>query len=315
MPDESRGLQEKGRPGEEASQVSLVPDIMVVSSDGKGITTEGDILELDDFSQTTDNIDLSTHSNDINILQSRLGESQVSVEVGVVKTVPAPEPLKANSLLKGKGVTLQAMDHDAPVNSSSDILQTDNSTSLQINCCSDSDYSSTKSSPGYVCTSFSTDLCDEVSPELDLDSFEKTNSISPVNFSEPSLDASQSNRNTKNSPDDDRDDSKTALTVGPKARNSFSGSLPPFPDVSFKVCQARDSIDVRWDEEDRDEDRQSTQSRRTVKEGMCCCYQAFHRAFLQCVEETPAMLSGLVLSLAFCVAIIVLIPTTGRVRH
>ncbi|XP_076580666.1 adenylate cyclase type 4 [Chaetodon auriga] len=312
MPDESRGLQEKGRPGEEASQVSLVPDIMVVSSDGKGEITGGDVLELDDFSQTTDSIKQAAHSSDINILQSGLSESQVSVEVGLAKTVAAPEPLKAKSLLKGKDVTLQTMDHDAPVSSSCDTLQTNHSTSLQTNGCSDSDYSSTKSSPGYVCTSFSTDLCDEVSPELDLASFEKTSCISPVNFSGPSLDASQSNKNTKNSPDDDRDDSKTDLTAGPKAGNSFSGSLPTFPDASFKVCQARDSIDVRWDEEDRDEDRQSTQSRRTVKEGMCCCYQAFHRAFLQCVEETPAMLSGLVLSLAFCVAIIVLIPATKR---
>ncbi|XP_073330521.1 adenylate cyclase type 4-like [Pagrus major] len=288
MPDESQGFQEKGRPGDEASQVSSVPDIMVVSSDGKSKFTGGSNLELEDFGQ-------SAQRSDVNILQSGLGESQAPVEVGVAKIAQAPEPLKANSLLKGTGVTLQATDHDAPVNSPSDRLQTDNST----NGCSDSDYSSSKSSPGYACNSFSTDICDEELSELDRSSLEKTNPISSVNFSEPSLD-----KNTKNSSDADKDISQTDLTVEPKVENSFNDS--------FKVCQTRDSIDFMWDEMDRDEDRRSTQSRRTLKEEMCCCYQRIHRAFLQCVEETPAMLSGLVLSLAFCVAIIVLIPTTGR---
>lgn len=301
MPDESQGFQDKGRPGEEAShQVSLVPDIMVVSSDEKGRTTGSNILELDDFSKTADVV---KQNGDINVLQSGLSESQVAVEVGVAKTAQAPEPLKANSLLKGTGVTSQATDHGAPVNASSDRLQTDNSH------CSDSDYSSSKSSPGYACTSFSTDLCDEGLSELDRSSYEKMNPISPVNLSEPSLDI---NKDTKNGPNNDRGVSETDLTVKPKAGNSSSGSSPVFPDDSFRVYQARDSIDVRWDNEDGDEDRRSTHSRRTVKDGMCCCYQAFHRACLQCVEETPAMLSGLVLSLAFCVAIIVLIPTTRK---
>ncbi|KAI9546251.1 hypothetical protein NQZ68_028687 [Dissostichus eleginoides] len=134
----------------------------------------------------------------------------------------------------------------------------------------------------------------------ELDGFEKTNQISPVKISAHSF------KNSKKSPDDDRGFSKTD--------SSLSGSSPTTP---FKVPQTRDSIDVRWDDEDKGEDKKSTRSRQSVKEGVCCCYQAFHRAFLQCVEETPAMLTGLVLSLAFCVALIVLIPTTGRniVRH
>lgn len=291
MPDESQGFQEKGRPGDEASQVSSVPDIMVVSSNGKSKITGGNDLELDDFGQ-------SAQRSDMNILQSGLGESQAPVEVGVAKIAQAPEPLMANSLLKGTGVTLQATDHDAPVNSPSDRLKTDNST----NGCSDSDYSSAKSSPGHACTSFSTDLCGEELSKLDRSSLEKTNPIPPVNFSEHSLD-----KNIKNSPDADTDISKTDLTIEPKAENSINDSL--------KVYQTRDSIDFKWDEMDGDEDRQSTESKRTLKEDMCCCYQAIHRAFLHCVEETPAMVSGLVLSLAFCVVIIVLIPTTGRVRH
>ena len=290
MPDESQGFQEKGKPGDEASQVSAVPDIMVVSSDGKSKITRGNNLELDDFGQ-------SAQRGDVNILQSGLGESQAPVEVGVAKIAQAPEPLMANSLLKGTGVTLQATDHDVPVSSPSDKLKTDNST----NGCSDSDYSSAKSSPGYACTSFSTDLCEDEVSQLDGGSLEKSNPIPPVNFSEHTLD-----NNTKNSPDANKDISKIDLTIEPKAENSIDDSL--------KVYQTRDSIDFKWDEMDGDEDRRSTQSKRTLKEDMCCCYQTIHRAFLHCVEETPAMVSGLVLSLAFCVVIIILIPTT-RVRH
>ncbi|GLD64677.1 adenylate cyclase type 4-like protein [Lates japonicus] len=306
MPDESQGFRDKGGPGGEASQV---PDIVVDSSHGEDITG-GNILELDEFSQTTDGIKQSTQSSNINILQggnstknrgdvslgatdgneTGLSESQVSVEVGVVKTAQAAEPLKAYSLLRG----------------------TDNSGSSQTNGSSDSDYSSTKSSPGYASTSFSTDLCDGELSELNPSSFEKTNNISSVNFSEPSLDAPESSKTTKTSPDENRDNSKTERMDKLKAENSLSDSLPVFPDVSSSVAQPRDSIDVRWDDEDEEDDRRSTWSRRSVKDGVCCCYQAVHRAFLQCVEETPAMLSGLVLSLAFCVAIIVLIPTTGR---
>ncbi|XP_031160113.1 adenylate cyclase type 4-like [Sander lucioperca] len=299
MPDELQGFQEKGRPGEEAPQASLVPNVVVVSSDRAGKIPGGNILELDDFSQTKDGVKQSTQSSDINILQgndgklnasnptavsqSGLGDSQVFVEVGVAKTAQATKPLEANSWMKGTGVTPQATDHDAPVNSSSDRLQTD-STSSQTNGCS----------------------------VLDGKPFEKTKPNSPVNFSEPSLDTS--NKNTKNSPDDERGDSKTDFTVKPKAENSLGGSSPALPEVSFKVAQTRESIDVRWDDQYGDEDgreeRQSNRSRQSVKEGVCCCYQAFHRAFLQCVEETPAMLTGLVLSLAFCVVLIVLIATT-----
>uniref|UniRef100_A0A3Q3XQB1 adenylate cyclase n=1 Tax=Mola mola TaxID=94237 RepID=A0A3Q3XQB1_MOLML len=94
------------------------------------------------------------------------------------------------------------------------------------------------------------------------------------------------------------------MNVTPKAENSSCKGSSDLPDGSSKVHQTRDSINVRWDKDDEDEDGRSSHSRRSVKEGMCCCYQAFHRAFLRCVEETPAMLSGLVLSLAFCVSII-----------
>uniref|UniRef100_A0A3B5AED5 adenylate cyclase n=1 Tax=Stegastes partitus TaxID=144197 RepID=A0A3B5AED5_9TELE len=306
MPDKSQGFQDKKRPGAEASQVSLVPDIVVISSDGEGKNTGGNILELDDFSHATNKLKHSAQSGDVDILQGSdttgslaVGDqsgrvvSQVPVEVGVAKTTQAPEPLKTNSLLRGTGVTPQSTDNDAPVSSSSEKLQNDNS---------DSDYSSTKSSPGYACTSFSTDLCGEDLSELDGSSFEKTNSVSAVNLSESSLNTSCSDKTNKNSPDDERGDCDIDLSAKSKPKNSLNGTSAAFPDFSSQVNQSRDSIDVRWHEDDGD--RRSTRSRRSVKEGVCCCYQAFHRAFLRCVEETPAMLPGLVLSLLFCVAII-----------
>ncbi|XP_020505029.2 adenylate cyclase type 2-like [Labrus bergylta] len=262
MPDQLQDSQEQWGPGEEAPPVPLVPDIRVAS---KG----------DDFLHTKDGLKQPTQESDIS--KVGLEESQISVVVGVAKTAQAPEPLKANSLLKGAA--------------GEDRLQTHNSNS-------DSDYSVTKSNPGYVNAGFIPDFCDVELSELDRSSLEKTNHISPLNFSEPTSD-----KNTKISPEEDGGESRTDWTDEPKGEKSLS-------EVSSDAFQPRDSIDVRWDEDD--EDRRSTQSGRSVKEGVCCCYQAFNRGCLRCVEETPAMLSGLMLSLAFCVALIILIPTTRK---
>ncbi|XP_034533153.1 adenylate cyclase type 2-like [Notolabrus celidotus] len=262
MPDRSQGLQEKVDRGEGTFQLPLVPDIKVIPSDVVG---KGDTLELGDLVKTTDGV--KQQSGDV--LKPGLDASQGSVEVGVAKTVQALEPLKANSLLQGASVTPHE-DNGAP----------------------DSD-----SNRGHVNAGFSSDLTDEELSEFNRNTLDKTNHISPLNFSEPGLDA-------QDSPEGDKDEPKSDLTDKHKGENSQS-------DDSTDVFQPRDSIDVRWD--DDDEDTGSTRSRRSVKEGVCCCFQVFHRGCLQCVEETPAMLSGLVLSLAFCVALIVLIPTT--VRH
>ncbi|XP_026183160.1 adenylate cyclase type 2 [Mastacembelus armatus] len=317
--------QDKGRPADKASRLSSVPDNVVVSSDEQGKITGDDMLELRDFNQTNDHVKHSEKSCDIDILQgnetttnrndviintsnltignqSGLGESQVSVEVGVAKTVQHPDPLKPNSLLRGSNITHKASDNEAVVSSAFGRL--DSSSLLQMGGCSDSDYSSTISSPSYACTSFNTDPCDKLS-EVDGGLFEKTNSMCPANFT------SQLNNMKKNSPDDDRENAEINL-VKPQAENPLSGSLPTFPHDSSTDAQIMDSINVRLDEEDGDDDKRSARSRRSVKEGVCCCYQAVHGAFLRCVEETPAMLSGLVLSLAFCLTIIILIPTTRK---
>ncbi|XP_053272399.1 LOW QUALITY PROTEIN: adenylate cyclase type 4-like [Pleuronectes platessa] len=253
MPDKQPGLQDGGGPEEKEAPASSVPDVPVVSGDGAG-------LELDDFRKTTHSVKQSTN---IDVLKgndsSGLSESEVSVEVGVVKTAQAPGPLVV-------ATALQPPDPDR--------LQTHN----------DSDYSSTKSSPGYTSTSFNSDLCGDELSELDGSSLEKANAVSTASLDD------------KHSPD-----------LKPVEGTSFCDA---FHDFSPKVSQTRDSFDAGCDEADGDEDERSVRSGQSVKEGVCGCYQAIHRAFLRCVEETPAMLSGLVLSLAFCVAIIVLIPAT-----
>ncbi|KAM6949517.1 adenylate cyclase type 4 [Aplochiton taeniatus] len=52
---------------------------------------------------------------------------------------------------------------------------------------------------------------------------------------------------------------------------------------------------------------------RGLAQGLCCCYRAVHRGFLQCVEETPAMLSGLLLTMALCFVVMVVIGANRNV--
>ncbi|RVE60332.1 hypothetical protein OJAV_G00179860 [Oryzias javanicus] len=117
------------------------------------------------------------------------------------------------------------------------------------------------------------------------------NHVSSRNMSQSSLDSVLKERS--HVPDEDK--------LG-KSRPSRA-SLDP-------LHQTRGSMDGCLFEDD--EDGQSSRSRRSVKEGVCCCFQATHRGFLRCMEETPSMLSGLLLTLVFCVVIIVVIAATGR---
>ncbi|MED6238548.1 hypothetical protein ATANTOWER_024384 [Ataeniobius toweri] len=304
MPDEARALQDGFRPGQEAAQVALVPNIVVNPSDGKG---KANTLELDDFTHKRDCFKQQNVTSDLTgRSQSGLGVSQVSVEVGEVKTAHGPEPLKAISLLRGREVSSQSTEQDLPLESSSNKLQNDINLPLQANSCTDSDYSSTKSSPGYACSNSSTDLYDGELLELNKKTLEKMSSIPPVNLFETSLDSDKEN---KSDLDLNRGDSMWDVASKSNVGDSPNGSSSGIFDVSSKVSQTRESIDVR---SNQDDDGQSVRSRRSVKEGVCCCYQATNRAFMHCVEETPAMLSGLLLSIIFCVVIIVVIPATGR---
>ncbi|XP_051917280.1 adenylate cyclase type 4-like [Hippocampus zosterae] len=146
----------------------------------------------------------------------------------------------------------------------------------------DSDYGSTHSSPGSASTAFSGDLS-----ELTGSSFEKTNSVSPVNLFEHTLGGNKSKKRAK----------KKTHTKSSKKKENAS---PPNEIVSTGSSA------------DHEEEHGSTRSQRSVADSVSCCYRSMHRGCLQCGEETPAMLTGLVLSLAFCIAIIVLIPTMGR---
>ncbi|XP_073763900.1 adenylate cyclase type 2 [Danio rerio] len=60
------------------------------------------------------------------------------------------------------------------------------------------------------------------------------------------------------------------------------------------------------------DDRQSLSSRRSTGQALCSCIRAGSVATLRCLEETPLMLSGLLLTLLFCVTMIIIIPATGR---
>lgn len=246
---------------------------------------EEDLLELRDFSQNE-----SERGGDGPDSQPGLCRAPVSIEVRVVQAPQAAELLEGG---RAAGVSGDL------VEGSSDSLQTDGGT---LPC--DSDYSSMKSSPGYACTSFSPDLCEERLSGLDRSVLEKTSTVSPVNFS-----ASYSKTSKRNPPNKGSDAPEAEFK---KARAKDSNSVGEGPSAQGGgALRTRDSLD----EGGRESDRRSNRSRRSVKEGMCCCYRTVHRGCLQCVEETPAMLPGLVLSMAFCVTIIVLIPTTGRVRH
>lgn len=61
-------------------------------------------------------------------------------------------------------------------------------------------------------------------------------------------------------------------------------------------------------------DDEPSEPRRTSGRGACSCYRAVNMAFLRCLEETPLLVSGVVLAILFCVTIIIIIPSTGRVR-
>lgn len=276
MPDESQSFQDRFRTEGEAPQLSLVPNIVAISGNERD---ESDTLELNDLKQTA-------HSSDTSILkredistslpgesQSGLGASQVSVQVGEVKTAHVPEPSKTVFFTKGGQMTPQKTNNETPVTLSSNKLQHDST---------DSGYNSTMSISGHY---------SQETLELNGKFLAKTCSISNSNLYESSFD--KPNNISKNSLDDG---------VGSAA---------------LRADQTRDSVDIGSSagSKDKDDDGHSMRSRRSVKEGMCCCYRTTSRAFLQCVEETPAMLTGLLLSLIFCVVIIVLVPATGRVRQ
>lgn len=66
---------------------------------------------------------------------------------------------------------------------------------------------------------------------------------------------------------------------------------------------------------DLDEAAGDPRPRKSVAENVSCCCGTVQGAFLRCQEETPAMVTGVVLAILFCVTIIIIIPSTGRVSN
>ncbi|KAG7314103.1 hypothetical protein KOW79_022599 [Hemibagrus wyckioides] len=62
-------------------------------------------------------------------------------------------------------------------------------------------------------------------------------------------------------------------------------------------------------------ERQSARIRRNAASGACRCYQAVRLGFLQCLEDTPFVVPGLVLIILFCVTIIVVIAARHLTGH
>uniref|UniRef100_A0A3Q2ZBJ7 Adenylate cyclase type 4 n=1 Tax=Hippocampus comes TaxID=109280 RepID=A0A3Q2ZBJ7_HIPCM len=149
--------------------------------------------------------------------------------------------------------------------SGSDAPEVDPS-SQNLDLAFDSDYGSTHSSPGSASTAFSGDLS-----ELTGSSFENTNSLSPANLFEHTLGGNQSKKRAK----------KKQTTKSSKKKENAS--------TPNEVVSTSSSAD-------HEEGHGSTHSQRSVAESVNCCYRSMHRGCLQCGEETPAMLTGLVLS-------------------
>lgn len=62
-------------------------------------------------------------------------------------------------------------------------------------------------------------------------------------------------------------------------------------------------------------EHQSVRTRHNAPSGASRCYKAVRLAFLQCLEDTPFVVPGLVLTILFCVTMIVVIAATGRVSQ
>ncbi|XP_041738662.2 adenylate cyclase type 4 [Coregonus clupeaformis] len=263
--------------------------------------------------------------------QSEHSEFRVYIEVGVAKVELAPEPLKAQSSFQGSPEvpsTVSTGNHGTDIKT--DTLMNDNTISS-----TDFDNNSAK---------MTTDTYDHLDDSVkvnDEDSLDKkstdflpdstefkmkapkdvTCTASPDNtdFTE---DAFKLKTNPHNhNPDLAMMDSTTTLC----RRNHDNHTTAEIPsddtstsrsETSVPLNQSAPAPDITWDDtpnlREGGEGDGRLPSKRSVAEGVCCCYRAVHKAFIRCLEETPAMLPGLLLAMGFCVAIIILIPATGR---
>ncbi|CAB1351450.1 unnamed protein product [Coregonus sp. 'balchen'] len=250
--------------------------------------------------------------------QSEHSEFRVYIEVGVAKVELAPEPLKAQSSFQGSPEvpsTVSTGNHGTDIKT--DTLMNDNT-----NSSTDFDNNSAK---------MTTDTYDHLDDSVkvnDEDSLDKkstdflpdstefkmkapkdaTCTASPDNtdFTE---DAFKLKTNPHNhNPDLAVMDSTTTLC----RRNHDNHTTAEIPsddtstsrsETSVPLNQSAPAPDITWDDtpnlREGGEGDGRLPSKRSVAEGVC-------------LEETPAMLPGLLLAMGFCVAIIILIPATGR---
>lgn len=108
-----------------------------------------------------------------------------------------------------------------------------------------------------------------------------------------------------------------------RTSNTTSNGItnPSFPeaDVScvrncFQSCRTNHDCSEAEPEIIEVPERQSVRIQRNAGSGAFRCYQAVRLGFLQCLEDTPIVVPGLVLTILFCVTIIV-ITATGRVSQ
>ncbi|KAF5901909.1 adenylate cyclase type 4-like, partial [Clarias magur] len=98
-------------------------------------------------------------------------------------------------------------------------------------------------------------------------------------------------------------------------------TLPTLPEGDNMISNSGNSLQSRRTNHDCPEARpqvtriqedQSTRILRSASKGLSGCYKAVRLGFLQCLEETPFVVPGLVLTILFCVTLIVVIAATGR---
>eukprot|EP00063_Salmo_salar_P087881 XP_014062716.1 PREDICTED: adenylate cyclase type 4-like [Salmo salar] len=271
--------------------------------DGDDITQRNDITaKMNDIRTQCDNF--GDEVNGDSESQSAHSEPRVYIEVGVAKVELASEPLKAQSSFQESPEfpsTASTGNHGTDIKT--DTLMNDSTKSSN-----DSDNDSAKTTTDTYdnlddsCKVNGEDSSDKKSTDAFKLKTNPHNHNSDLAMMDSPTTLCRLNHDNYTTPDIPSDDTSTSRSETSVPLNQ----LAPAPDITWD-----DTPNVR----EGGEDDSRPPSQRNVAEGVCCCYRAVHKAFIRCLEETPAMLPGLLLAMGFCVAIIILIPTTGRLKE
>ncbi|XP_046872296.1 adenylate cyclase type 4-like isoform X1 [Hypomesus transpacificus] len=245
-----------------------------------------------------------THTDDLTVSVDPASQpDQMYIEVGVAKTALAPEPLKTQTSHREPEVTPPTVEPTPGL--ASDWITPTTPPAASGNTHSSRDLSGLSSRDD-------TNVKDSL----------KTNSVNKGSQQNAvSRDSSTKSGQTPAKPKADQQDNRTDQSaVSPTLHNSTIATPTEKPTNDsagahvphVSLTQSEAVPEVRWDEGGGAERRGGSEAAGGALERACCCYRVFHRGFLQCVEETPTMLPGLLLLMAFCVVIIILIPATDR---